>query len=88
MSLEDKLAALRAGAASRIPTEKAAIMHRATEDLRKSGILDRIVAVGAPHARVRARQSRWAAGFVGRSAGRRAAGSLLLPRIVVTLLQA
>jgi hypothetical protein len=47
MSLEDKLAALRAGAASRIPPEKAAIMHRATEDLRKSGILDRIVAVGA-----------------------------------------
>jgi hypothetical protein len=47
MSLEAKLAALRAGAASRIPPEKAAIMHRATEDLRKSGILDRIVAVGA-----------------------------------------
>jgi cytochrome oxidase Cu insertion factor (SCO1/SenC/PrrC family) len=46
MSLEEKLAALRAGAASRIPPEKAAIMHRATEDLRKSGILDRIVAVG------------------------------------------
>jgi hypothetical protein len=47
MSLEDKLAALRAGAAARIPAEKAAIMHRATEDLRKSGILDRIVPVGA-----------------------------------------
>jgi hypothetical protein len=47
MSLEAKLAALRAGAASRIPPEKAAIMHRATEDLRKSGILDRVVAVGA-----------------------------------------
>ena len=46
MSLEAKLAALRAGAAARIPPEKAAIMHRATEDLRKSGILDRIVAVG------------------------------------------
>ena len=46
MSLEDKLAATRAASATRIPPEKAAIMHRATEDLRKSGILDRIVKVG------------------------------------------
>ena len=47
MSLEEKLAALRAGAATRIPPERQAIMHRATEDLRNSGILDRIVSVGA-----------------------------------------
>jgi hypothetical protein len=48
MSLEDKLAATRAASASRIPPDKAAIMHRATEDLRRSGILDRIVKVGQP----------------------------------------
>ena len=48
MSLEQKLAAMRAAAETRIPADKAAIMHRATEDLRKSGILDRIVKVGAP----------------------------------------
>ncbi|MEA2804852.1 MAG: hypothetical protein QOG78_20 [Rhodospirillaceae bacterium] len=47
MSLEDKLAAMRAAAATRIPADRQAIMHRATEDLRKSGILDRIVPVGA-----------------------------------------
>jgi len=47
MSLEQKLSALRAAAATRIPPDKAAIMHRATDDLRKSGILDRIVKVGA-----------------------------------------
>jgi hypothetical protein len=47
MSLEKKLAATRAAAASRIPRERQAIMHRATEDLRKSGILGRIVPVGA-----------------------------------------
>jgi cytochrome oxidase Cu insertion factor (SCO1/SenC/PrrC family) len=47
MSLEDNLAATRAGAATRIPSERQAIMHRATEDLRRSGILDRIVKVGA-----------------------------------------
>jgi len=46
MSLEDKLAATRAASAARIPPDKAAIMHRATEDLRRSGILDRIVKVG------------------------------------------
>jgi cytochrome oxidase Cu insertion factor (SCO1/SenC/PrrC family) len=48
MSLEEKLAATRAAGASRIPPERQAIMHRATEDLRNSGILDRIVPVGAP----------------------------------------
>jgi hypothetical protein len=46
MSLADKLAATRAASATRIPPDKAAIMHRATEDLRRSGILDRIVKVG------------------------------------------
>ena len=46
MSLEDKLAAMRAAAASRIPPERQAIMSRATEDLRRSGILDRITPVG------------------------------------------
>ena len=46
MSLEEKLATTRAGAATRIPPERAAIMHRATDDLRRSGIMDRIVKVG------------------------------------------
>jgi len=48
MSLADKLAATRAASATRIPPEKAAIMHRATDDLRRSGIMDRIVKVGSP----------------------------------------
>jgi hypothetical protein len=47
MSLEDKLAATRAAAATRIPPDRRAIMDRATEDLRNSGILDRVLAVGA-----------------------------------------
>ena len=47
MSLQDKLSALRAGAEKRIPSDRLAIMHRATEDLRRSGILDRVVKVGA-----------------------------------------
>lgn len=47
MSLADKLAATRAASAGRIPPERQAIMHRATDDLRRSGALDRIVKVGA-----------------------------------------
>lgn len=47
MSLEAKLAAMREAAAKRIPPDRQAIMHRATEDLRNSGIMDRIVKVGA-----------------------------------------
>jgi hypothetical protein len=47
MSLADKLAATRAASAGRIPPERQAIMHRATEDLRRSGALDRIIKVGS-----------------------------------------
>ncbi len=47
MSLEEKLAAIREGAAKRIPADRLAIMHRATEDLRASGILDRVIKPGA-----------------------------------------
>ena len=54
MSLAEKLDATRAASAGRVPPERRAIMHRATEDLRNSGILDRIVPVGQP-----ARASNW-----------------------------
>jgi AhpC/TSA family len=48
MSLEDKLAAIRAAARQRIPPETREIMERAVRDLRGSGILDRVVKVGYP----------------------------------------
>ena len=47
MSLEEKLAAIREGSAKRIPPERLAIMHNATEQLRRSGILDRVIKSGA-----------------------------------------
>ena len=47
MSLEDKLGVVRQGAARRVPPERLAVMHRATEQLRSSGILDRVVKPGA-----------------------------------------
>jgi hypothetical protein len=47
MSLEEKLAAIREMGKSRQPPEVRAVMHRATEDLRASGIMDRVAKVGA-----------------------------------------
>ena len=46
MSLKDKLAAIRAGAKDRIPADSRAVMHRATEDLQNSGIVDRVIPPG------------------------------------------
>ena len=46
MSLEDRLRGIREASAKRIPPERAAIMHRATEELRVSGIMDRAIKVG------------------------------------------
>ena len=48
MSMKEKLDAIRDASSKRIPPEKQAIMHRATTDLRASGILGRIVKVGQP----------------------------------------
>jgi len=46
MALEDTLRGIREASAKRIPADKAAIMHRATEELRASGIMDRVIKVG------------------------------------------
>lgn len=46
MALEDTLRGMREASAKRLPPDKAAIMHRATEDLRASGIMDRVIRVG------------------------------------------
>jgi hypothetical protein len=47
VSLEEKLAAVRDSAAKRIPADRLAIMHNATEELRQSGVLDRVIKPGA-----------------------------------------
>ncbi len=46
MNLQDKLNALKANFEKQASQEALAIMHRATDDLRKSGILDRVVKAG------------------------------------------
>ena len=46
MALEDTLRGLREASAKRIPPETASIMHRATEELRASGIMNEVIKVG------------------------------------------
>ena len=46
MTLAERLDTIRQGADKRIPPDKRAIMHRATADLRASGIMDRVIKVG------------------------------------------
>jgi hypothetical protein len=48
MTLAERLDTIRQGADKRIPPDKRAIMHRATDDLRASGILDGVIKVGDP----------------------------------------
>jgi hypothetical protein len=46
MNLKQRLEAIKPAAETRIPAEARAIMHRATEDLCRSGIVNRVVRVG------------------------------------------
>jgi hypothetical protein len=46
MALEDTLRGIRDASAKRIPADKEAVMHRATEDLRRSGIVNRVIKIG------------------------------------------
>jgi hypothetical protein len=46
MSLEEKLAAVREASAKRIPPERLSVMHAATQQLRRSGILDHVIKPG------------------------------------------
>ena len=50
-TLQERLDRIKAGFVAQAPPEALAVMHRATEDLRNSGIMDRLPAVGAelPH---------------------------------------
>jgi hypothetical protein len=48
MTLAERLDTIRQGAGKRIPPDKRAIMHRATDDLRSSGILNGVIKVGDP----------------------------------------
>ena len=84
--LADRLDTIRQGADKRIPPDKRAIMHRATDDLRASGILDGVIKVGD---RLPAFALKSAFGQEVRSSELLAKGRLVLtvPRQLVTLLR-
>jgi hypothetical protein len=46
MTLATTLEGIREASAKRIPADRAAIMHRTTEELRASGIMDRVFKLG------------------------------------------
>lgn len=46
MNLAKKLDEIRDASSKRIPPEKLAVMHRRTAELRKSGIMDRVIQPG------------------------------------------
>ncbi len=46
MTLKEKLDSMRTRAETKMPAEVLAVMHRATDDLRQSGILDRVLKPG------------------------------------------
>jgi hypothetical protein len=48
MTLQERLDAIRDASKTRIPPEARAIMQRSIDDLRASGIMNRIVTVGQP----------------------------------------
>ena len=48
MALQEKLDSIREAARTRIPPETRAVMERSVEELRASGIVQRVVRVGQP----------------------------------------
>ncbi len=48
MSLQEKLDAYKAGMVEKAPKEALDVMHRATEDLRNSAIMEGVVKIGDP----------------------------------------
>jgi AhpC/TSA family len=48
MSLKDQLDTIKAAAEKRIPNGARAVMERAIDDVRASGVLERVVRVGQP----------------------------------------
>jgi hypothetical protein len=48
MTLEERLASIREQAKTRVPPEVRAVFQRSIEDLRRSGIVERVARVGAP----------------------------------------
>ena len=88
MSLEEKLAAVREASAKRIPPERLAVMHDATEQLRGSGILDQVIKPGAKAPDFTLNDQNGNASDAVGAAGGRSRADERVPRLLVTLLPA
>ena len=88
MSLEEKLAAVRDASAKRISPDRLAVMHDATERLRQSGIMDRVIKPGSQGAGLHAERPERQCGDAVGFAGVRSGADERVPRLLVTLLPA
>ena len=88
MSLKNKLDETRAASAKRRPSETRAIMQRATDDLRASGILATVTAVGQKMPAFAGVSHDRRAIELRRPSRARAVDPVVLPRTLVTVLQA
>src|SRR5262249_23406989 len=87
MTLKEELSALRQRLEAGRTPELVAKMHRAVDELRQSGAVDRILKVGAKAPELRFDQRRGEAGDAQGGARQGTGDRRLLPRAVVTLLQ-
>ena len=64
MTLQERMNAMKETFERTLSAEKRDIRHRATEDLRRSGILDRVIKVGAPIPELHAAKRAWRKGHL------------------------
>ena len=88
MSLKNKFDETRAASAKRRPPETRAIMQRATDDLRASGILATVTAAGQEMPAFAGVSYDGRAIELRRSSHARTFDPVVLPRTLVTVLQA
>src|SRR5271168_5205181 len=87
MTLDERLDAIRQGADKRIPPDKRAIMHRATDNLRASGIMDGVIKIGNPLPGFALEERVRAGGTLIRASGKGTVGPDRVTRQLVTLLR-
>ena len=85
--LAEQLETIRQGVDNRVPPDKRAIMHRATADLRASGIMDHVIKVGDRLPPFTLKNPIWQGSAVGGSFSNRPACLDGFPRQLVTLLR-
>jgi hypothetical protein len=84
MTLEERLATIREQSKARMPPEVRAVLLRSIDDLRASGIMQRVAKVGSPAPEFTLPNAAGQPVSLGGPASARARGALVLSRPVVT----